>query len=93
MLKLFRGVLEKILSKPVTEGQVLLATDRSQLFFDTNGVRYPVKDPTAGKELDYSNKVIYLKDQNGNTISSITIDPTLTVSFNVNMDDGHLYWE
>lgn len=92
MLKLFYDISSAIINKAIAAGQLIFATDTNQLLIDIGNSRYPVKDPTAGQALSYSNQIISLKDASNTVISSVELDPTLDFQMSVDPTDGHLYW-
>ena len=93
MLKMFYGLSSAIINKAKAAGQLIFATDTNQLLVDIGNTRYPVKDPTAGKSLSYTNQIISLKDESNTVISSVELNPTLDFQMSVNPADGHLYWD
>lgn len=92
MLKLLYDVSSAIINKAIAAGQLIFATDTNQLLIDIGNSRYPVKDPTAGKALSYSNQILSLKDDTNTVIDSVELDPTLDFQMTFDSATGHLYW-
>lgn len=94
----FKNVVNSALSQvQKIKDQILYHSSNGQLYIDieSNGelARVPVKDSSAGKQLNFieNTKTLQLQNEAGDVIDSQVIPTTTPSDFHLNVQNGHLY--